>query len=1145
MKKNPKNPWLDKQCIYKMLFIMKFTLFFTILGIMNVFAVNSYSQSGNVTLNLKNTKVEVVLNQIEKSSGYYFAYNQKLINVNRKVDILANNKAIKDVLHDLFKNTNTDYVVINHQIVLTNKADQVGFMQQNDQQNNQQQGKKVTGKVTDSNGGSLPGVSIIVKGTTNGAITDNNGNYTLSNIPENATLKFSFVGMKSQEIKIGTSTQINIIMTVSEIAIDEVVIIGYQTIKKKDVIGSVASISNKDLARSQVANIDQAFQGRTAGVIATQSSGQPGASVMVEIRGAGGFGSQGPLYIIDGIPSSNVSNLNPSDIESLDILKDASTAAIYGARGANGVVIVTTKRGKSGPVKVSFETSYGVQNVPKKFDMLNSRQYMDFVNASSIENGGTLVPQFDTQAKRDNLALINTNWQDLLFKKNAAVSNTTLTISGGNDNATFLLSANYRNEDGIVIDSYNKRLSLHLNSDFKAGKYLKFGESISLSQNQYRSITDNSGDQGNPITQALRLPPYLPPYDTDVNAVYHNAQNTNGWQTGVQGWGGNDTGNFLTSNLNDYKPKSFSFEGAFYGEIHFLKQLYYKLNVGLSYSPSFISNLTPRYYSGPYSSNSQVIESKDFVYGAGVIIENTLNYSDSFGKHNISAVGGISKQESLSERIGLSTFMPNDLLTNIDAGKNDIRRTVYGSTGNYRLTSSFGRVNYDFDGKYLASATIRRDGCTKFGPNKKFGIFPAFSAGWRISKEDFMAGLKAISDLKVYGSWGKLGSDNIGDFQYLPQVFVGSRNYNLGGNGTGNESVALGAEHNGLINQNIQWQANITTNIGVNLGLFNNMFTFNAEYYIKKTDKLLLAVPLPSTTGFGSITMNAGGIENKGIDLQLTYHKMVGDLQLDVTGNTSILKNNVTSLAGSNAIYSGIILPEGRQTTKTDVGQPIGSFWGYKYLGIAQSITGIPIIPGTRLGDCQYADLSGPDGKPDGKIDSYDQTYIGNPWPKAVYGLTINASYKGFDMNVFFQGVYGNDILNEEGGFWDDGYQGRYNAKTKVLDAWTPQNLSTSQHRLGNDNVNALVSTRMIEKGSYLKIKNLQLGYSLPSAILSKLAINKLRIFVSSSNLLTFTKYSGYDPEIGARYNSNLFRGIDQGGFPQARTFMCGLQVNF
>jgi len=638
----------------------------------------------------------------------------------------------------------------------------------------------------------------------------------------------------------------------------------------------------------------------------------------------------------------------------------------------------------------------------------------------------------------------------------------------------------------------------------------------------------------------------LPAYDTDVNAVYHVAQNTNGWPSGVSGWEGNDTKNPLDAGLRTYKPQSYAFSGSFFGEVHFLKQLYYKLNVGLSYNNDFSSIITPRYYSGNYASNAIKKVEESGGYGSSVILENTLNYNGSFGKHNITAVAGVSKQRNQSENYGLGTFMPNDIVSLISNGSSDANRFVSGGNGDYKITSQFGRVNYDYDGKYLLSATIRRDGSSNFGPDHKFGVFPAFSAGWRISKESFMAGVKAISDLKLFGSWGKLGFESIPAFSYLPQVYVGGKNYNLGGNGTGNEIAYPGSDQNGFPNPGIQWQANVTTNIGVNLGLFNNMFTLDAEYYIKKTDKLLLNETIPASSGFGGILLNAGAVENKGVDIQLTYHKVIGDLKLDVTGNVSTVKNKVTSLGAQNSpIKDGIVLPNQIPVTQSAVGHPIGSFWGLQYLGICQDTTGIAKIPGTRPGDCRYADISGPDSIPDGKIDSKDQTYIGNPWPKAIYGLTINASYKGFDMTVFFQGVYGNDILNEEAGFWSDGYQGRYNAETKVLNAWTPQNTSTSEHRIGNLPVNYAISSRMIEKGSYLKVKNLQIGYTIPSAISGKLGVSMLRVYLSATNLITFTKYSGFDPEIGARYNSNTIRGIDQGCYPQARTVVGGLQINF
>jgi TonB-linked SusC/RagA family outer membrane protein len=549
--------------------------------------------------------------------------------------------------------------------------------------------------------------------------------------------------------------------------------------------------------------------------------------------------------------------------------------------------------------------------------------------------------------------------------------------------------------------------------------------------------------------------------------------------------------------------------------------------------------------------------SKDGSNNQNILIENTLNFNKLFAKkHNVSAIAGLSRQNFKYEGFSLGTNdLPNEDVRNISAGAGSSTRYISGSISEYRLFSVFGRLNYDYSGKYLFSATFRRDGTSRFGPNRKFGNFPAFSAGWRISEEKFLKDVDFISDLKLFASWGKMGSDQIADFQYLPMVSIGSNNYNLGATGAGNEALYVGSRLGGFANSDLQWQANVTSNIGINLGILDNKFILSAEYFVKKTDKLLQNVTIPTSSGYGSIYMNAGAVENKGVDLQLLYQQNFGDFHIDVAGNFSTLKNKVTSLGSSrSAIYGGQILPSQLLITKTDIGQPIGSFYGYKYVGVYQdtaSIIATPHIVGTRPGDIQYADINGGGGAldslgiPNGRITDKDKTFIGNPWPKFVYGLSVNASYKGFDMNLFLQGVYGNDIFNVQNGYFGDGYQGRYNAYARVLNSWTPQNKSTTQHRLGNESVNFVPSSRMVEKGSFLRLKNIQVGYTLPANLVNKVGIQRLRIFVSSQNLFTITKYSGYDPEIGARSNSNLNKGIDVGNYPQARSLMAGLQVDF
>ena len=928
MKKKWFNDEGPNRSLFKWLRIMKLTVLFLLAALLQVSA-SVYSQQTKLSLSLKDASVREVLRTIEDQSEFFFLYKNENIDVNRIVNVDIKEKSVEYLLDQVFKGTSVSYEVVNRQIVLTDNEKDNDFDQSVSQQN------AVSGKVTDSSGQPLPGVSVVIKGTVTGTITDINGGYSMTRVPENTTLQFSFVGMKTLEITVEGKTIINVTLAEETIGIDEVVAIGYGTMKKRDVIGSISSVTAKDLEKSSVTNVQQAMQGRTAGVIVTQQSGQPGSDMMVEIRGAGGFGSQSPLYIVDGYVGASVSSLNPSDIESIDVLKDAGTAAIYGARGANGVVIVTTKRAKSGPVKVKFDTYFGIQNLAKKMDVLDTRQYIDFINQSKIAAGGLVVPQFGTTEKINELAKINTDWQDQIFKENAQVRNHNLNISGGSENATFSFSLNNLDQTGILIDSYYKRYSVRFNSDFKAGKYLKFGESFSFVRSQ-RQTNDNGMDWTNPINTALKFPPYLTPYDTDPNSVTHIAGNTGGWPSGVQSWEGNDLSNPLGSKLNEFKPQNNELQGNVYAQVNFTKNLYYKINVGINYSNYYNSLYRPKYFSGPYSSNSNPSISKNGDYNQNILIENTINFNTTFlNHHNVSMVAGVSKQKFNSEFFSLGTNeLPNESVRNIGTGSGSLTRTIGGGENGYRLTSIFGRANYDYDNKYLFSATFRRDGSSRFGPDNKFGLFPAFSMGWRISQESFMENINFITDLKIFGSWGKLGSDNIADFQYTPTVNIGSNNYNLGGTGIGNEVLYYGSKLSGFANPRLQWQANVTSNLGLSMALFNNKISLNVEYYKKTTDKLIQNVTIPATSGYPSMYMNAGSVENKGIDLQLTYRDKIGGFHYDVVGNFSTLKNNVISLGSPTAIFGGMILPNQLLITKTDVGQPIGSFWGYQAIGI-------------------------------------------------------------------------------------------------------------------------------------------------------------------------------------------------------------------
>lgn len=980
-------------------------------------------------------------------------------------------------------------------------------------------GLTVRGRVT-SGTEALPGVNVIIKGTQQGTTTDANGQYNLVVPTSGATITFSYIGYLTQEIAVGNRSTINVSLLSDERSLSEVVVVGYGTQRKVETTGSIASIKADELVQTPVVNVAQGLQARVAGVQVNQNTGAPGGNVSVRVRGTNSInGNSEPLYVVDGIQISNgggitdvspLSTINPNDIESVEILKDASASAIYGSRAANGVVLITTKRGKSGATRVTFDSYYGVQKVNKTLPVLNAAEFAQLENEVFKNN------YYPNPASLGE----GINWQNEIFRQ-APIQNHQLSINGGNEKTQLALSLNYFDQDGIIISSSFKRYSLRLNLDHKIGERFKIGTSILGSYSVNDGITTGSqtiGDAavvtGSILGAALGAPPTLLPYRPDGTvfpfgeqaAQYREVSNPLGFAVA----------------LNERSIRRTL--ANVYGEANIAK--------GLTYRASFNADQRGELYNG-YSPRSIVNRSdlndnsgsasKNNVNYLALLHESILTYNTAFGKnHTIKGTAVFATQAELYNDNNISaTGFPNDATQN-EALQLGLTRTVSSSRNRQRLDSYMARINYGFKDKLFLDFTTRIDGSSKFGANHKYGVFPAVSAAWRIIEEPFLKPVTWISDLKLRASYGITGNaGGINPYQSLATVSAAGSDYNL------NHTYVTGINPSGIANPDLRWERSAQTNIGFDLSLLNNRVSLIADVYHKKTDDLLYVKSLPLSSGYGTITGNFASLENKGLELAANARILDGPIKWDLSANATFNRNKVLGLDGG-------VTSERFVTTYTilKVGEPLGLFKTYVFDGINQ--TGETILPGYdgRLGGHKVKDITG-----DGQITADDQIITGNPNPNFIYGFSTNLSYKGFDLSVFFSGSQGNDIYNASRLSFENP-AGQRNLLKGVVNRWSPTNPS-------NEYASAFVSGRLpisdyvVEDGSYLRMKNLTLGYNLPRIK----GVQGIRIYVSGNNLFTFTRYSGFDPEVNTYAGSNTVIGVDNLVYPQAKSFLGGIQI--
>jgi len=995
----------------------------------------------------------------------------------------------------------------------------------------------VTGKVIDATGVGLPGATIGIKNGKNLGVTDVSGNFSVT-VPDNAILTISYVGYVTQDVAVAGKTQINVVLKEVPGNLNEVVVLGYTTQKKKDLTGALSVVGSKDINGLPVGGVDQILQGKAAGVAVTQNTGAPGDGINIRIRGVGTINNNDPLYIVDGVPTKDgINEISPTDIESITILKDASSAAIYGARASNGVVIVTTKRGSPGKAKLSLSAYTGVETAQHLIKMADNAQYVSAYNAAATNDGRPLIsPQLAS-------TLSDVNWLKEILKP-ATVSNASVAISGGNENSTYIVAGDYFSQDGLIKNSSFNRFNLRTSVSSTLSKYFKMGTNVNLSYAKTRVVGTSgdgySGAAASIVRYALFRTPGTPVYNANGQFVDLPKQDpsVNG---NFLGDGINPVALADAANDNNY---SYSILGDAYAELDPIKGLKIKSDIGLNliqtdYKQFFETFGIDRFFNSPNSLAQSHNNNLNYNW------TNTATYDLTLRKNELNFLAGseIIKQDQQgisASRIGFINQLPDfQFLDNGGA----LGQQNGGNESHFALASLFGAIHYQYDNKYLASVSYRRDGSSQLDPSNQYQSFTSGSLGWRIDQEDFMKNQRTISTLKLRASVGQLGNSQIGIYPYT-STFDGGFYYPFGG--VTNQGISITTKGN----PKIRWESSTQQDAGLDIGIFDNALLLSADYYIKKTTNMLLFLPLPSSAGNGgNPAVNAGNVTNSGLELELTYKKTLSDgWSYSVSGNFATVKNNVTSLAGGPPIPAGRI-DNNYYATLTAVGHPIGSFYLLQQEGIFQNaqqvFTHAYQGPGIRPGDVMYKDVNG-----DGVIDDKDKTFVGSPIPKFTYGLTGNVAYKNFDLSVFFQGVYGNKMYNQV--LTDiEGFYRPFNVTERIAtQSWTGPGSSNTFPLLSwsDANNNKMPSTRFLESGSYLKLKNVQLGYRLGKTTLNSLGISSVRIFVSGQNLLTFTKYTGLDPE---QYNNSnngstvTAVGIDWGTYPSARTVTVGVNANF
>ena len=1003
------------------------------------------------------------------------------------------------------------------------------------------QTQTLSGTIIDGDTGDpIIGANVFIKNTTNGTITDFNGFYEIFNVNANDTLLVSYVGYKDFEEAISGRSVMDLSIYVNANQLDEVVVVGYGRQKKKVVTGAIASLDNDDITETPTLRVEQALQGRTAGVQVTNQSGQPGDEPTVRVRGIGTTGNAKPLYIVDGLAVGGIDYLNPGDIESIDVLKDAASAAIYGARAANGVILITTKMGSKGKLNISYDAYYGVQNATNTLDMLNADEYKMMMNEGA-RNAGLTEP-FDLL----EISPYDTDWQDALFVENAPMESHQISLTGGGEKSTFSSSLSYFRQEGIIggEKSQFERYTARLNSTHKVNSFINIGSNLGYTHLIKRGIGTNQSFNGI-YSSALNLDPLTPLFETNatrLNQYPYNLEpvieDTNGNIYGISDYVGAEVVNPLALlEIDNDETRKDELVGNVYGEIEPIKNLRLRSSLGINLAYLLDDGFRPLFFlNGAQLNDNQTSVSKRIQRFFTWQWENTISYEHTFADHTLSGLAGVTAFEfNFEDLFGFNTDVPTSDPDNVYLNlATDTLWNAAGGASHSALYSLFGRVNYSFKDKYSVTAIVRRDGSSKFGANRRFGIFPSIGVAWVMSDEAFFQNFETVNYLKMRASWGVNGNQEIGDFQFVSTINQG-RGYTFG---SGRD---VGASPLFLENNDIAWEESEQFNVGLDFGLFENKIQGSLDYYVKTTNGLLERIAIPGHVGNDGPVANVGSVQNSGIEWSLNYRNRAGELKYYIGINGAFNRNEITEIGNSEKVINGASWALAGAVTRSEEGFPIAYFWGYKTAGIFQNQNDIfshinsdgqLLQENAQPGDVRFVDVNG-----DGVINEDDRTFIGNPTPDVTFGFNASLEYKNFDVSFFFQGALGNEIFN--------GTQRRdlrfTNRTTEILNRWTGEGTSNSVPRYTwvDSNNNDRVSDLYIEDGSFVRLKNFQIGYNLPAGLRDKIGAEKFRIFISGENLLTFTKYTGVDPEIGAFGSFDI--GIDRAIYPQARTLRFGI----
>lgn len=1114
--------------------------------------VSASTLAQKVTLKVKGAPLTTVFDQISNQTGYDFAYTSTALNKAKPVTIDVRNRDLREVLDQVFAGQPLKYNIEDRSITVTVKQ-----IPAPDKIKAQSITTDVHGKVTDEKGRPLPGTSVMIKGTTKGVSAAADGSFAIT-VPDNSTLVFSFIGYLKQEVAVGKESVLNIVMKADPNAsLNEVVVVGYGSQRKKTLTTSVATIKATQIKDLPVTNPALALEGQASGVNVQTTNGSPGQPPVIRVRGIGSIqAGNGPLYVVDGYPLDDASAFNlisPQDIESIQVLKDAAAGAIYGSRGGNGVVIVTTKRGEKGPAKLAFSSYVGVQQIAKKVAVLNTPQFLDYLRDYYV-NKGLVMPAAIANPPAN---LPNTDWQNEIYH-NALQESYQLSITGGSDAVKYSISGGYLSQEGIVDLTKYTRYNLRMSLDAQISKKIRVGgtlmPSYAISDNKSTQGIINGGNSeggggiavGGVVNTGMAMPPLYPV--RYANGDYAQPAIDPLFNASLGTISPNLTNPIASLNLYEDREKDPLVLGSLYAEYNIIDGLKFKSTFGFQtgssarnmYSPATLGR--PGFLSASLSNPNlaAIAAQRNTGLSYNWVTENYFSYDKTFGQnHTFSAIVGYSAQQNvatLDVLTGQAGTYPNDQIHYVTNAGQIFGNSSYSEN---TLASVYGRVNYGYMDKYLLSATIRRDGSSRFGTNKKYANFPSVSAAWRLSKEKFMENVPAISELKLRASYGLSGNNNIGNYTW--ESYQIQSNYVFGaGNGTRNFGYMPG----GITNANLTWETNRQTDVGLDLGLFEDRVFFTADYYKRITENLLFSRNVPGLVGFAtSVIENVGKVENQGLELAVVSKNLTGRLKWTTNANISFNRNKVLQLANANFIG---LSPAGlANAVRLAPGQALGSFYGYKQIGVYKNQADIDNSPvwaagGIKPGDIKYADINR-----DGKVDANDITYLGSPLPKFTYGLVNTFEFDRFDLNIIVRGSQGNLILdaNDRLPFY---FNGAVNARTNVLNRWRSEQDPGNgmEPRVGGVAQNVF-STRFLHDASFLQISNVTLGYTIPQKVF-KSYVRSLRLYGGIQNLYTFTKYVGYNPEANNFNESGSTQlAVDQGSYPIARTFLLGLNLNF